>query len=192
MLEATSLAAPGETEAEFLARAHAQLREMAEVAMRAVRLAVERIEHNQKDPDAAEAAPSLTLARAASTVRLAIAQQHRLFHRPTAAHGAAHGATKPKPAAAPSPAIDDPRRAPVREALRAAAAKAEPDRIARNQLCQTIDERLDAALLGDPDRKVIQGDILYAVGRACGLVIDIAKCSDELLGLKPRRFVPDG
>ncbi len=172
-----------ESEAECRARFHAQLKEMAELGMIAARAAVKRIEHNQSSDDDAEPAPSLTFARASNVVRQAIALEQKLLTP----------APKPRAAAAereeqaPSPAAADPRRVSLRDALRKAAFKLEPDRNARNQLCRNIDERLDARLLADPHQQILAGDILMAVARACGIPMDISQLPDELLGIAPHQ-----
>ncbi len=148
-----------ETDDQIRARHRDTLREMAELGMR-----------NERAPGDAEPSPSLTFARATHAVRQAIALEQRSL-----------AATPMRPRSAPP---FDARRAPLRHALRTAA-EAEPDRAARTQLYAFIDERIDADLRDDPEGLVCIAELLFNVSEELGLTLDVAKLSNEVLGIPP-------
>jgi len=166
----TATQAETETDDQIRARHRETLREMAELGMRNARTATDRIERNERGPGDAEPSPSLTFARATHAVRQAIALEQRSL-----------AATPMRPRPAPP---FDARRPPLRHALRTAA-ESEPDRAARTQLYAFIDERIDADLRDDPEGLVCIAELLFNVSEELGLTLDVAKLSNEVLGIAP-------
>lgn len=174
-----------ETNDQADARALDMLRELAEISMRASRIAIDQIEHDHANPAARDTAapdPSLALDRAQHAARQAIALEQRVRAGVT---------VRPDQAPPLGPAARDPRRPHLRDALHDAAKRAEPDRAARTRLCRFIDERLDVELGKDPDGDIPIVEILQIIARKAGLKLDVAKLSDAVLGMKPRPSHPD-
>ncbi len=163
---------PVEPDAERRARQLAYFRELAELNMKAARIAAAEIDaaHASGEPSAT-ASPTLDLARATRAVTLVVAHENRI----------ADG----ERARAPRVPFTDTRRDALRKPLHDAVAAAPQHE--RAKLRRQLDEAIEDTLAADPDAELPLIDHLFAVTDEFGIALDPAKLSDEILGISPIR-----
>ena len=151
-------------------------RRAADKAMRAIDIASEQLEaaHATGEPGAT-ASPTLDLARASRALTLLVNAENRVVAGQVPLRARA----------------SDPRRALLAEALHQAA-KLEPDPRTRAALIRDVDERIEEALLLDPDAEIVVGQHLVDIANDLDLTLDMAKLSDEILGIEQRIVPPPG
>jgi len=151
-------------------------RRAADKAMRTIDIASEQLEaaHATGEPGAT-ASPTLDLARASRALTLLVNAENRVV-------------AGQAPLRAPA---SDPRRALLAEALHQAA-KLEPDPRTRAALIRDVDERIEEALLLDPDAEIVIGQHLVTIANDLDLALDMAKLSDRILGIEKRIIPPPG
>ena len=151
-------------------------RRAADKAMRAIDIASEQLEaaHATGEPGAT-ASPTLDLARATRALTLVVNAENRVI-------------AGQAPLRAPA---SDHRRALLAEALHQAA-KLEPDPKTRAALIRDVDERIEDALLLDPDAEIEIGQHLVTIASDLDLTLDMAKLSDRILGIEKRIVPPPG
>lgn len=153
-------------------------RRAADKAMRAIDIASEQLEaaHATGEPGAT-ASPTLDLARASRALTLLVNAENRVVAGQVPLRARA----------------SDPRRALLAEALHQAA-KLEPDARTRAALIRDVDERIEEALLldPDPDAEIVLGQHLVDIANDLDLTLDMAKLSDEILGIEQRIIPPPG
>jgi len=111
--------------------------------------------------------PATLFTRLAAVVRDCIALEARL----------AAGIAAARPSTRASALHADPRRVPLRDALRFVI-KNHPDRA---DLTSDANSRLDAELLDDPDQTIEPGELLSTICNSLGIEIDYATLPDEYL-----------
>ncbi len=128
--------------------------------------------------------PALTFFRAATAVRHAIALETRL-----AADAAAQAAPERPPFRYAYSAPPDPRRPKLLRAFKdATKAQALSPAIERN-----ITERMDDALLFDPDHELLVGDLFASICKELQITPDLSRVHDDILIITPPHLVaPDG
>ena len=162
---------PPETDAQRRERQLAYFRRLADLNMEAAEIAAARIKDaHDVGLDADTASPTLDLARATRAVTQAVASENRIL--------------RGEDPEAPRAPADDPRRTPLRQALHPLA-NAEPSPAARAKLRRDIDERIEEALLADPDAETPLAETLLTISDGLGLRLDPSRLPNSLLELRP-------